>query len=446
MARRLAQKTEDQQLTASIRLPVSRRNFLKASAGLAAAMAAYRASPAYAEEVTLNILNSNSVWAGALTDQVAKAYTAAKITGESNPYESHYEKMLIELSQGSETFDIITTDSLWVRQPQRNKWAPTMEDIKTANPELPDIKYENVTDGSLQYTIYEGKHYGLPLAMTIPVFIYRKDLFQQAGIDKVPVTWDEYVAAAKKLHSADVAGNTLCLGGQDAHMSGDWMTRVMGMTKVAPTDDGCFNEANEPVFNSEGQGEQAIERLKEVLPYCPQGVSGFDYPEGQSAIGQGTAAMIISWSDAMSGIESGPHAGKFGYAVAPTEKFQQSMIGGWTVVLNAASKKQADGYKFLAWLADGGYKYFSEAGETSICYKPDLENPEMIKKIPGLQVFEDFKARGTQSIAIPPYRLTNAVEVQRAIYEEVLAGVTGRKTPKTAMTDAVDRVAKLVKG
>ncbi|TGS51837.1 twin-arginine translocation signal domain-containing protein, partial [Mesorhizobium sp. M1D.F.Ca.ET.183.01.1.1] len=95
-------------MTASIRLPVSRRNFLKATAGLAAALAAYRASSAYAEEVTLNILNSNSVWAGALTDQVAKAYTAAKITGESNPYESHYEKMLIELSQGSETFDIIT--------------------------------------------------------------------------------------------------------------------------------------------------------------------------------------------------------------------------------------------------------------------------------------------------------------------------------------------------
>jgi multiple sugar transport system substrate-binding protein len=424
---------------------VSRRMFMQASAALAAGAAGFRGSPAFSADVSLNILNSNSVWAGALTGSIAEAYKGAKITGESNPYESHYEKMLIELSQGSDTFDVITTDSLWVRQPEKNNWAPTMEEIKAADPSLPDIKYENVTEGSLQYAIYNGKHYGLPLAMTIPVFIYRKDLFEQAGIDKVPTNWDEYAAAAKKLHKGDVAGNTLCLGGQDAHMSGDWMTRVMGMVKISPADDGCLNDANEPVFNSEGQGELAIERLKEVLPYCPQGVAGFDYPEGQSAIGQGTAAMIISWSDAMSGIETGPHAGKFGYTVAPIEKFEQSMIGGWCVFLNKASKKQADGYKFLAWMADGGYKYFSEAGETSLCFKPDLENPEMIKKIPGLAVFNDFKTRGTSPIAIPPYRQTNAVEVQRAIYEEVLAGVTGRKSAKTAMVDAVDRVAKLTK-
>ncbi|TGQ49560.1 twin-arginine translocation signal domain-containing protein [Mesorhizobium sp. M1C.F.Ca.ET.210.01.1.1] len=37
------EKQEEQQVTAPTRLPFSRRDFLKASAGLAAAMAAYRA-------------------------------------------------------------------------------------------------------------------------------------------------------------------------------------------------------------------------------------------------------------------------------------------------------------------------------------------------------------------------------------------------------------------
>ena len=427
--------------------PVNRRLFMQGTAALASAYAGFRASPASAESASLNILNSNSVWAGALTDSVAKAYKGAKVGGESNPYESHYEKMLIELSQGSDTFDLFTTDCLWVRQPQKNKWAPILEDLKAADPSLPDLQYQNVAAAALQYSMYNGKHYGLPVAMTIPVFVYRKDLFEKAGIDKVPVSWDDYVAAAKKLHSADVAGNTMLLGGQDACMSGDWVTRLMGSTKIAATDDGCFNEANEPVFNSDGQGVQAIERMKEVLQYCPQGVAGFDYPEGQSAIAQGTTAMIISWSDAISGIESGPHAGKFGYAVAPVEKYEQSMIGGWSIMINAASKKQSDAYRFLAWMSEGkAYELFRDAGEASICLNKDLEDPAMIKKVPGLAVFEDFRKRGTTGHAIPPYRLTNAVEVQRAIYEEIISAVTGGKDAKQAMTDAQDRSAKLIKG
>jgi len=49
-------------------------------------------------------------------------------------------------------------------------------------------------------------------------------------------------------------------------------------------------------------------------------------------------------------------------------------------------------------------------------------------------------------IALPAYRLTNAVAVERVLFEEIQAGVTGSKTPKQAMADAYDRVAKTVKG
>src|SRR5690606_33632661 len=152
----------------------------------------------------------------------------------------------------------------------------------------------------------DGKRWGLPLVMTTPVFVYRKDLFEKAGITKVPTNWDEYRDAAEKLHSDDVAGNVLLLGGQDAHMSGDWGSRLMGMTKIAPNDDGVLDENNKVVFNSEGQGARAIERLREVLPFTPKGVEGFDYAEGSSIMQQGKAAMMITWSDVIVGIEDGP--------------------------------------------------------------------------------------------------------------------------------------------
>jgi multiple sugar transport system substrate-binding protein len=424
---------------------LKRRTLLRMLAAGAAATALSPATRAWAAS-TLNILNSNTAWAGALTGSVAKAYGDAQITGEGNPYEAHYEKLLIELSQGSGTFDIFTTDNLWIRQPLRNGWASSFDDIRAGDPSLPEIGVDKLAPASTTYTQYEGKRWGLPLVMTTPVFVYRKDLFEKAGISKVPTNWDEYRDAAEKLHSDEVAGNVLLLGGQDAHMSGDWGSRLMGMTKIAPHDDGVLDENDKVIFNSEGQGARAIERLREVLPFTPKGVEGFDYAEGSSIMQQGKAAMMITWSDVIVGIEDGPFKGKFGYTVSPTEKFEQQMVGGWSILINAASQNKAEAYKFLKWMSEGqAYELFREDGESSLCLQADIDNADIVAKVPMLQAFRDFPTRGTTPVSIPPYRLTNAVEVQRVLYENILAGVNGRKTPQQAMDDAEAALASVIR-
>ena len=60
-------------------------------------------------------------------------------------------------------------------------------------------------------------------------------------------------------------------------------------------------------------------------------------------------------------------------------------------------------------------------------------------------MFRDFKAKGTTPISIQFYRMTNAVEAQRILYEELVAGVLGRKSAKQAMQDAEDRIRKIAK-
>jgi ABC-type glycerol-3-phosphate transport system substrate-binding protein len=304
---------------------------------------------------------------------------------------------------------------------------------------IPSIRAENTVD---------GKMYGWPFLLDVIGMGWHSGLTTQAGLPDVgPATWDEYLAAVKKLHSDDVAGNVLLLGGQDAHMSGDWVSRLMSMTKLSPTDDGILNEDNEPIFNDQGQGELAIERLKEVLPYCPQGVEGFDYPEGSSTMQQGKAAMLVTWSDVIVGIEDGPHNGQFGYTVAPSETYQQQEIGGWSIIVNAASNNLEEAYKFLAWMSEGrAYELFREGGESSLCLLSDINDPNITAAVPMMQSFKDFSLRGTTTVSLPFYRITSAVEAQRVVYEEVLAAVTGRKTPKEAMDTAYVRVNEVVNG
>ena len=425
-----------------------RRNFMKSTAAAGAAMMlANFSTSAYAGASKLNILNSNVAWSDALKGPVSNEYknlTGTYVEGLSNSYEAHYQKMLIELSQKSPTFDLFTTDVLWIRQPMVNGWATPLDTIKSNNPSLPEVQHSNLSVASRQYVNHDGHVWGLPLTQTTPVFVYRKDIFEEVGIDKVPTNWDEYAAAAKKIHkhyNGKIAGNVLLLGGQDAHMSGDWGSRLMSMTKIAPHNDGVLDESNNPVFNTDGQGAQAIERLKEVLPYTPKGVASFDYPEASTAIQQGTAAMLITWSDVIVGIEDGPHKGKFGYTVAPTEEYQQQMIGGWSIMVNSSSKNLDDAYKFLSWMSEGrAYELFRETGEASLCLNRDIARDDITDHVPMIQAFKDFEKRGTQGISVPPYRATNAVEVQRVIYEEILSSVLGDKSPKAAMAKAESRV------
>src|SRR5262249_38922532 len=147
-----------------------------------------------------------------LAGPVAQAYqqkTGTTVVAQPTPYDSLYQKILVELSQGSSTYDLVATDELWMRQPINNGWAAAFEDLKAKDPSLPDMHYDNLVPESLLYTNVGEKHYGLPMTMSTLVFIYRKDLFEKAGIDKVPTTWEEYLAAAKKLHGPDCAGTVL---------------------------------------------------------------------------------------------------------------------------------------------------------------------------------------------------------------------------------------------
>src|SRR5690606_7981571 len=45
----------------------------------------------------------------------------------------------------------------------------------------------------------DGKTYGIPFDMGMVGFWYNKELFQKAGIEEVPDTWDEFLDAVRAL-------------------------------------------------------------------------------------------------------------------------------------------------------------------------------------------------------------------------------------------------------
>ena len=71
----------------------------------------------------------------------------------------------------------------------------------------------------------------IPIDYTAIVMAYRKDLFEQAGITEAPKTWEEFAAAAEKIHNPpDVYGWVWHGGEMDAGWT-DWAVRVQGFTR-----------------------------------------------------------------------------------------------------------------------------------------------------------------------------------------------------------------------
>ena len=73
----------------------------------------------------------------------------------------------------------------------------------------PAIDFSAIDNGDILragYGEYQGHPYNVPYGLDSYVMYYRTDLFEQAGIEKVPETWDELIEVAQKL-TVDLDGN-----------------------------------------------------------------------------------------------------------------------------------------------------------------------------------------------------------------------------------------------
>lgn len=128
--------------------------------------------------------------------------------------------------------------------------------------------------------------YGIPLSTNANGLLYNKDVFDEHGVD-VPETWTELIEAAEKFESE----------GQQAffHAFGDAWTTMPAWNALAGNiqpDDFPEKLRNGETTFSEHYREPA-EKLLELLEYGGDDDFGYTYPDGNQALANGDAAMLI---------------------------------------------------------------------------------------------------------------------------------------------------------
>jgi ABC-type glycerol-3-phosphate transport system substrate-binding protein len=277
--------------------------------------------------------------------------------------------------------------------------------------------------------------YGIPgLHSGSVIYFYRKDLFEKAGLQPAK-TWDEFKAAAQKLHSADVAGCSF-IGANDFSLAAvDWYTRFITTGGKLMTGDPHAKNFKPRIDSPEGIG--ALQMLIDVLPYAPKNVTTYGFAENVDGFSTGKIAQMIFWSTIAGPVfnkDSSMVADKTGTGLVPAAPGHKpsAIQGGWGVGIpkNTDPAKKPAAWLALTWITNkmiNKYeiqKYQIDANRTSA-----FSDAELVKAFPYLP--DSMKAIENAD-TIPTSNIPEFFQLNDAMNVEFNKALIGGQDAKTA--------------
>ncbi|MCM2454646.1 sugar ABC transporter substrate-binding protein [Rhizobium sp. CG4] len=212
----------------------------------------------------------------------------------------------------------------------------------------------------------EGKLYAAPFYGESAMIMYRKDLFEKAGL-KMPEnpTWEFIGDAARKItdRSADING--MCLRGKAG-----WGENMAFITALANSYGGrWFDENWKPQFD-QPEWKNALQFYVDLMKDAgPSGASSNGFNENLTLFQQGKCGMWIDATVAASFVSNPKDstvADKVGYALFPTQgelKNHGNWLWSWNLAIPASSQKSEAAEKFISWATSKDYTALVAAKE-----------------------------------------------------------------------------------
>jgi multiple sugar transport system substrate-binding protein len=320
-----------------------------------------------------------------------------------------------------------------IPEAQQNEWAPSIKKAYTIN----------------------GKLYAAPQIANSVVLIYRKSMFEDAGLDPEgpPSTWAEFKEAAKKL-TKDTDGDGkvdqygYILAGKREY-SGAWETFMhwlysAGGRLFSDTDgDGKMDK----VTLDADSAVRALTLLTEMLEegYSPPGCPNFTETEAEQAFYTGRAAMILAegWVGTAAVSQIGPE--DVGIAMYPIwEEADPDKAGGFlevpSLAINAfaSEAKKVAAQKYVQFLSTPVSQIIELVDEGNDSAIPSVyEIPYIQRTVPGASIKKQAGQKGVFEL------YPSSLEVNTIIEEAVNIALTEAKTPEKALRDAANKIRKI---
>jgi len=282
---------------------------------------------------------------------------------------------------------------------------------------------------------YQGKLYGLPIAVSARALYYNKDMLSAAGCQP-PKNWSELVAVAKKC--TNTAQGVYGFGVQGSKVETD----VYWYYFLWANQGEILNaDRSQATFNSPA-GVEALQFLCDLVrkEKCTEPEPTAYDREGLQEMFKGRKlAMTITGPWFWGMLDKQTPNLKYGLAPIPASKKQVTMAVTDDIILMKGSKNKQAAWKFVEYFYQPALR--QEWAQT-FGMLPELKavaESDFIKKSPQWSKFMELLPTG-KLVPLHP-KWTGVEDVVRTGIQEALMG---KKSPKQALDEAAQRVDKVI--
>jgi len=209
---------------------------------------------------------------------------------QATPIGEMFPKIQLAMASNSDKYDVIDDDYAFFPQLIAGGHLTNLQAYLDADEAYKSDIYGDVPENILD--LYRdkpladgGQLHGLPPDGNCQLMVYRKDVFDQAGITTLPVTWPEAIETAKALTGGGQYGFTATL------RRGFWATHCFNTIFWSHGGEWFGNGYNElPTLDVEA-GVMALEVLLALMPYAAPGTLNAVDDEANAIITTGGAVF-----------------------------------------------------------------------------------------------------------------------------------------------------------
>lgn len=319
---------------------------------IGAAVAAFLGSSAQAETLSIaTVNNGDMIRMQKLAEHFTKAHpgiTLNWVTLEENVLR---QRVTTDIATKGGQYDILTIGTYEVPIWTKQKWLMPLTKLGSnydADDLLPSIRSGLTTDG----TLYAAPFYG-----ESSMVMYRKDLFEKAGLTMPEApTWAFVADAARKLTDKKAEVYGICLRGKAG-----WGENMAFLSAMANSFGASWFDMNwKPQFNTDPWKQTLTTYLGLMKDAGPPGASSNGFNENLALFQSGKCAMWIDATVAASFVSNPAQskvADKVGYALAPDTGLgkRSNWLWAWSLAVPASSRKGDAAQAFISWATSKEY-------------------------------------------------------------------------------------------
>jgi sorbitol/mannitol transport system substrate-binding protein len=356
------------------------------------------------------------------------------------------QKVTTDIATKGGQYDIMTIGTYEVPIWAKQGWLVPLDDLGA------DYDVDDLLPAIRGGLSVDGKLYAAPFYGESSMVMYRKDLFEKAGLTMPDApTWEFIADAARKITDKSNEIYGICLRGKAG-----WGENMAFLTATANSFGArWFDENWRPQFD-QPEWKNTLEFYINLMKDAgPPGASSNGFNENLALFQSGKCGMWIDATVAASFVTNPKEsqvADKVGFALAPDTGLGKrgNWLWAWALAIPTSSSKQDDAKKFIAWATSKEYLELVASKEgwanvppgtrISLYAKPEYQSAAPFAKMtldsinaadPTAPTVKPVPYVGVQFVAIPEFQ-----GLGTAVGQQFSAALAGQVTVDQALQSA----------